>query len=681
MASEHQALPLALPLAFIVITALGYVFQRLGLSLVVGYLATGVLLGPFGFGFLTDKATLDAVAEIGIVFLLFMVGLELSPSKLKKMKGKALRAGSLQLIGSTLVLGAALYGCLQAPWWLALILGAVLALSSTALVIKGLEDAQELETTHGRLALGTLIVQDMAVIPILMLIPLLMSLGQGNTLQWSHVAWQLMKPLALLSLTVWLSLMVIPHAMDRLARTANRELFTLSVFSVGVGMAGTTLALGLGAEAGAFVAGLALSGSVYSRQVLADSRPFRDVFTSLFFVSIGTLLNPSFMVAHAPTIVSLLLGFTLLKASLAMVAFKWVRASWQAALLAGVSLFQIGELSFMVFTHVQHALVVGSGQQWLEQWTGVLTHTIILSMFLTPFVLRALPALQRKLRLWLDKLDHADIVANQHALIHGGTPAPKSVHEHPHHALVVGYGPVAQQLCEALRLEGVPYHVLEMNPSTVRNLQQEGIPVYYGNACDADVLLHAGIANSTLLVVTIPDARISQDVLHTAKQLAPEIMTVARAKYAPNVEALYQHGADSVVYDELESGSRFINTCLIKVGCSLQEATSMTNVLREQFESHYHQSTRSSLFGNHPRLTLMGDLQVEWFRVQELSPLVGKTLEQASVYKHTQVTPLAIFKFTSEQLPPEPSYRLQPGDVILGMGTGQALYQLHQYLQ
>jgi monovalent cation:H+ antiporter-2, CPA2 family len=284
----------SIALTLVLATVVATLFHRVGLPAILGFMLTGALVGPSGFGILTDMHSIEAMAELGLVFLLFMVGLELSPDKLKAMRGVALKAGSLYMVFGTALLGLGIMA-MNVPPLLAFILGGVLTISSTALVVKSLEDANQMGNPVGGVSLGTLIVQDIVVIPLLLLVPLTHTVyATAGNISWAAVGMDLGKAFVVLAATVILSLMVVPRVVDKLAHARSRELFTLSVFSLGIGMAFLTHLLGLSMEAGAFVGGLALSGSVYSKQVLSDSRPFRDVFAALFFVSLGAMLDARF---------------------------------------------------------------------------------------------------------------------------------------------------------------------------------------------------------------------------------------------------------------------------------------------------------------------------------------------------------------------------------------------------
>jgi CPA2 family monovalent cation:H+ antiporter-2 len=661
-------------------TVVAAFFHRCQLPPVLGFMLTGALTGPYGLKWMHDMATIEGASELGLVFLLFMVGLELSPAKLKRMKSTALNVGVRYMGLGTLVLGTFLWLFLKAPPFLAYVLGGVLSLSSTALVIKCLEEAQATASTVGRVALGTLIVQDIALIPLLLLVPALSSVYQNDAtgVAIGPLLLSLIKAFGVLILIVALSFRFIPQCVDRLAQTRNRELFTLFVFSLGIGMAFLTHWLGLSMEAGAFVAGLALSGSLYSKQVLSDSRPFRDVFASIFFVSLGALFDVQVVVHAWPSVLSLLLALFLSKSVIGMIVAKRANLSWKVALVSGLLLFQVGELAFMVLHHLQvnvQSLPVLSA--WVTVWMAPLIHAIILSLWLTPLLSRfILVHADGWLSRWMDKLDHATLIEHQ---IENDGKAQASLKENK--VLIVGYGPIAQQLAEALRLESIAYHVLETNATTVKNLHSEGIPALYGDATLPTVLESAAIKTVEMLVVTVPLLQVATAIIFHARQLNPELRVVARAKFQSDVAPLYAAGADSVIYDELEAGHRFIHYSLVNLGFSLQESHRLSFLLRQQFEEEFHPSDIKALPEASSRLALVGDVLLEWVTLSEASPLLYQSLEKSQLRQKTGVNIVSIIKGdTLERQDPHPHSLLQAGDVLIVLGRMTQLEALHQRL-
>ncbi|MCE2930352.1 MAG: cation:proton antiporter [Vampirovibrionales bacterium] len=665
----------------LVATVVATLFHNFKLPPVLGFMLVGALTGPYGLKWMQDQATVQGMAELGLIFLLFMVGLELSPAKLKRMKNTALHVGVRYMCLGTFVLGTALL-TLKAPPLLAYVLGGVLSLSSTALVIKCVEDAQVATSTIGRMTLGSLIVQDIAVIPLLLLVPVLHKVYGGSEVNLLLLVWDLAKALLALLATVALSFYFIPKLVDKLAQARNRELFTLSVFCLGIGMAFFTHWLGLSLEAGAFVGGLALSGSLYSKQVLSDSRPFRDVFASVFFVSLGALLNWEILSSQWLTILALCVGLLGLKTLVGIVVARQAKLSWKVAISSALLLFQVGELSFMVLRHLKEGIQNAPWLlAWSNQWMDALIHAIILSLWVTPLLSRLLFSNgQARIAKWTDQWDHADLIEEQE-LGFKHSKRLKAFDEST--VLIIGYGPVAQQLAEALRSEQITYHVLENNALTVKSLKEEGATAVYGDATSPNVLESAGIKAVDLLVVTVPIVKVATAILFHARELKPELTIVARAKYRTDVAPLYEAGADAVIYDELESGHRFIHYSLLKLGFSMQESHSRGLLLRHQFEGEFHPPEMSgSLPELSSRLPLVGDTLLEWMPVPEGSPLICQSLEGAKIRQRTGVNIVSIIQAdTLERRDAVAKSILNPGDVLISLGKASQLDALREALK
>ncbi len=661
-------------------TVVATIFHTLKLPPVLGFMLVGALTGPYGLKWMQDQATVQNMAELGLIFLLFMVGLELSPAKLKRMKNTALNVGIRYMCLGTVVLGTLLLA-LKAPPLLAYVLGGVLSLSSTALVIKCVEDGQATASTVGRVTLGTLIVQDIAVIPLLLVVPVLLKVYSGSTVDWVYVGGDLLKAVLVLVATVASSFHFIPKLVDKLAQARNRELFTLSVFSLGIGMAFFTHWLGLSLEAGAFVGGLALSGSLYSKQVLSDSRPFRDVFASVFFVSLGALLNWDVLTSQWLQILSICITLLGLKTVVGIVVAKQAKLSWKVAISSALLLFQVGELSFMVLRHlkdgVQDAPLILA---WSNQWMDALIHAIILSLWVTPLLSRLLfSGGQAWLTKLTDRWDHADLIEEQRLALSDAKPEQKS---DENKVLMVGYGPVAQQLAEALRSEQIAYQIIENNAITVKSLKEDEIPAIYGDATSPTVLESAGIQSTGLLVVTVPIVKIATSIIFHARELKAELTIVARAKYRTDVAPLYEAGADAVIYDELESGHRFIHYSLVKLGFSMQESHSMGLLLRHQFEEEFHPPEISAgLPELSSRLALVGDTLLEWMSVPEGSPLICQSLEKSKIRQTTGVTIVSIVNAeTLERRDAIAKSVLNAGDILITLGKASQLDALREAL-
>jgi CPA2 family monovalent cation:H+ antiporter-2 len=346
------------------------------------------------------------------------------------------------------------------------------------------------------------------------------------------------------------------------------------------------------------------------------------------------------------------------------------------AITASLVLFQVGELSFMVLHHLESAVASSSSiAHWFKLWLNPITHAIVLSMFITPLVVRFI---LKQGQAWLTSYF---TTWDQSELLHAQSQPIRASKNPSNRVILVGYGPVAQQLAEALRIELIGYHVIESNPQTVKNLQAEGISATFGDATSCSVLEAVGIQSAEMLVVTVPIRSVSTDIIFNARQLNPDVRIVARAKYRSDVEPLYEAGSDAVIYDELESGHRLIHSSLIGLGFTLQESHSMGLLLRHQFESEFHESSPNVLPEVSSRLALVGDTLLEWFTVPEACPFLLQTLEKSKLRQKTGVNIVTIIKAQNlERMEATANSLLEAGDVLIALGKNEQLERFRTLL-
>lgn len=636
-----------------------YVFRLLCLPSVLGFIFTGVMLGPGGLG-LIGGTEIEVLANIGVIFLLFLVGLELSPEKIKQMRFQAPWTGVLQL-GLTAVFLTLIFGGLfHMPWQLAFLIGAILSLSSTAIVLRSLEDGSQMDTVHGRLILGVLIIQDLAIIPLMTLVPTLTKPLSGDIM--ISIGMVLLKALVFSAIAVFASLKLLPRLLDRLAAANQREIFLLTVVTMVLGVSLITERMGLSYEAGAFIAGLSLSGSIFTRQVLADSRTFRDIFVTLFFVSVGLLFDVRFMMDHAGLLLAATAGMIVLKFTGAWLAAICLRFPPNVSVLTGLALFQVGEFSLILLNKTTET--VAAVPEWADMmsfWSPLLINVIVLSMFITPIVIRKLPALGH----WL---------STRHGQHQTGANA-ESADQLEDLVVVAGYGPVAQNLTEALSFHGIPFRVIEMNLWTIKRLREDGIPCIYGDVTQPDILKAAGITKASAFTITFPDVRTGELALQQAKRLNPDLCCMIRGRYQVESEGLYSMGSDVVVNDEVESSVGFVYNVLRNLGYPMARIDHTVAAIRQR-EPLPDGAAGQPVFG---RFSLMAGTKIEWIELKPGSPLIDQSIAEADIRRHTGATVLSIFEpDTQEQRQPDPGYRLKEGDILVAVGNLEQLHQLER---
>lgn len=655
-------------LIFSIGAVLAYVLQRFHLPTFLAFILTGMILGPDALN-LVQIDEIRTLAQVGIIFLLFIVGLDLSVDKLKQLRYQAPLAGVLQLSITTLVLTVVIRYLATLPWQLAFMLGSILSLSSTAIVLKSLEEHREIDSDHGRLILGVLIIQDLSIIPLMALVPYLSKPFETGLA--AELLMVLVKAIFFGGIAVVVSLKLVPAFLDRLASTNRKEVFTLALVCIGLGMALLTHNLGLSYEAGAFVAGLALSRSLFCRQVIADSKAFRDVFITLFFVSMGLLFQVDFLVRHAVLVTVVTLVLIVLKGLAAYGSIRLLKFPHRTAMWAGVSLFQVGEFSFVLLGRTLET--VNQVPAWKEVssfWSPAMIDAIILSMFLTPIVLRAFHRMTAPyFHTWRREMITPE-----------GQSEVKSFDNLPSRVVIAGFGPTARNLATVLEATQIPYSVIEMNLKTVRKLKSKGIPCVYGDVSRPDVLEEAGIHESGVLAITFPDIRTAEATIPHAKQLNPRIHCMVRSRYRVDVDRLYKIGVDSVIYEEFETSVSFIFHIMRHLDYPILETDRLISMVRESENSLFQESVS----GDHPvfgRFSLLEGTKIEWIEIQPDSPLIGKSLKEAEIRQRTGVNIIAVVGADDKsQMTAEPDLVLNAHDVLVGVGTLEQLHALENML-
>ncbi|HEY5577506.1 MAG TPA: cation:proton antiporter, partial [Deferrimonas sp.] len=467
-----------LSIVLAIATAVALLFGRLHLSVVAAFLVAGAILGPSGAGLVAESGMVDALAEIGVALLLFTVGMELSLANLGKMRFRILQGGGVQL-SATILLTVAALSLARFPLAEAIFIGFVLSLSSTAIVLKVYADRMEIDSSHGKISTGILLFQDMAVIPMMLLIP---SLRQWETAQFSTVAFTLAKAGVGVAAILLASRFVIPLLLREVIRLNSREILAMTVMFLILGTAWIARWWGLSLAMGAFLAGLVISDSMYVHEIAAQVFPFRDVFNGVFFISVGMLLDLSFLMRHLPMILLFSVGVVLAKAVCAGAAIRTLHYPWRVSVIGAIGLGQVGEFSFLLMSvGFREGLVGGVVYQNLLAVT-------ILTMVSTPFMMKAAP--------WAAKYFVRRVVRGEETedpeeeAAAGGSPgAGRS----ENHVIVSGYGMNGKNLVRVLRSTHVPYVVVDLNDALVREGREAGEPIFYGDVNNPEILDRVGV--------------------------------------------------------------------------------------------------------------------------------------------------------------------------------------------
>ncbi|HLF87468.1 MAG TPA: cation:proton antiporter [Anaerolineales bacterium] len=622
---QEITLLLEIAIALVVAFCGGVIARRLGLPTIIGYMLGGIAIGPFTPGFVGDTETISQLAELGVIFLMFGVGLHFSLNDLWKVRAVAI-PGSLGRMSVVTLLG---FGFSQIMGWTVaagVVLGLSISIASTVVLLRGLMDNGLLNTSHGRAAVGWLILEDLATVLILVLMPTLANTSDG--FDWQRLAVTLLQAAVFVILVLFVGNRLIPELLRRIAHTRSRELFILAILTIALGIAlGAAEIFGVSLALGAFVAGVVISESPLSHQVGADILPFREAFAVLFFVSIGMLVNPIYLFNNIGAVLALTGLIVIGKPVVTLIMgllFPWPA---RTALVVAVGTSHIGEFSFIL-----GQAGIASGLLEQNQYSLILAGAL-LSITINPPMFRLIRPLEKGLQrfpaLW-NLLDR-----------HGPTPIQPE-EAIANHVVIVGYGRVGHHIVDLLNVVETPYLVVEADAEQVEELGRRGIPTLFGDAANSEVIIHARLTRARALVVTVPDEAASELIVAAARDAAPELPIIARAMTEEGINRLSQLGAQYVIHPELEGGLEIVRHTLLQLGFPLQEISRYTDAIRQdRYDIHNLEEEHWLLHG---LLDASNNIEITWFRIPPGNPLAGQSLAEANLRARTGASVVAILR-------------------------------------
>jgi CPA2 family monovalent cation:H+ antiporter-2 len=630
-----------------------FLFSRLRLPTIVGFMITGVVIGPYGLGLIRKAEAIDFLAEIGVVLLLFTIGLEFSLRRILEMRRLVMFGGGLQ-VSLTVALVAAVAYALGRPFSQAVFYGFLCALSSTAIVLKSYIERAEIDAPHGRVGVGVLLFQDLSIVPMMLLLPVL---GGGEGVSLSKLALTLGAAAAAIALIIIAARKVVPFLLYHIVRLRSPEVFIISVVLMSLGTSWLTSQFGLSLALGAFIAGIILSESEYSHQIVADILPFRDVFNSVFFISIGMLLSLGALWADLTAVLAWVVALTVGKALLAFAAVRLLGYSLRVSVMAALGLAQIGEFSFILSKAglAEGLLSDADYQRFLA--------ASILSMIATPFIIKAAPRLGYALQ---SAFSPASMLE---PMVKGFRPEEPDLKGH---VVIIGYGLNGRNLARVLRRVRVPYLVLELNAEVVRNAGAEGERIVYGDATRREVLHHVGLERARILVIAISDPVATRHTVWLARQLNPDIHIIVRTRYMAELHDLIELGADDVIPEEFETSIEIFSRVLKEYGI----ARYVIHRQVSQIRSEGYQMLRS------PSLPLgvvseiadaLGGTSTETLLVEPDSPAVGKTIGELKLRSRTGVTIIAVAREERTEINPGIQFKIQADDALVLLGSPEQI--------
>ena len=621
-------LPLLINISIALIVAFigGTIARKIGLPTIVGYLLAGIIIGPFTPGFKGDIDTIRQLAELGVIFLMFGVGLHFSFSDLWRVRDIAIPGALIQTALATLLA----FGLSQLWGWSivsGIVLGLSISVASTVVLLRGLMDQSLLNTSHGQAAVGWLVMEDILSVLILVLMPTLATNGEG--FNWQDLVVTLLKASAFVVIMFFVGVRLFPWLLNKIAHTRSRELFILAILAITLGTAmGASELFGVSLALGAFVAGAIISQSHLSHQVGADIFAFREAFSVLFFVSVGMLVNPTFLwqnIGHVAIITALVV---IGKSTIVILMGLFFPRPARTFLVIAVGLAQVGEFSFIL------------GQAGLslklltaDQYSLILAASLV-SITINPLMYKLLP--------WLEKtLQHLPGFWKR---MDASIPLVEVKEEDlQDHVVIVGYGRIGKHLVDVLESLHIPLLVIESDMERIDLLNQRKIPTLYGDAANSEVITHAHLGKARAIISTVPEDSSAATVVTAARDINPDLSIIARAASLEGVQNLNKLGATHIVHPELEGGLELVHHTLLSLGFPLREVHSYADAVRRDnydidiITGEEHRSL-------HNLVSAFEGIEITWATLRPESPIAGKTLAEANIRSRTGASVVAFIR-------------------------------------
>jgi CPA2 family monovalent cation:H+ antiporter-2 len=639
---------------FAVSVVIAYLCYRFRLVPIVGFLIAGVIIGPHALGLVHDLDLVNILAEIGIILLMFTIGIEFSLERLGRIR-KAIFVGGGFQVGITTAIVTGILMAIGISWKTGIYTGCLVALSSTAIVLGLLSDQDKTGTPGGQLCLAVLIFQDLATVVIILLLPFL----GGQSRNSLSVLWLLGKAVILIVVVLVFAQRVVPWILEKIAQTRRQELFLLTVVAICFGTAALTNMVGVSLSLGAFLGGLVVSESNFREQAISEVLPFRTIFTAVFFVSVGMLLDVKTLIQHplliaGTTIVVLVIKFLINTGSMLSLGYpiRIVAAS-------GLAIAQIGEFSFVLERAGRGVGLTPAGLGDLGSQAFIAVSVLL--MIASPFLFNAAPHLGYKL-------------SNTRFNRWGGesfTPQPSSSESNlEDHVIIIGYGPAGRHLVKVLSDSGIQFVVIEMNPNSVQEMRKQQIPVIYGDASRIHILQQARVKRAKVCVIATNDPRSTPLILNQARFLNPTIQLIVRTRYLRNVAYLEQKGADIVVPEEMQTTVRLFSHVLNAYMVPQQEIDQYIQKIRK----NDYKIMRNSIPRGRPEVLKGLDeegLHTRTVTVRESSPLSGQTLKDLQLRNRHGITVLAVKRGHQTFNNPAGEFTLAPDDRLVLVADAQ----------
>jgi CPA2 family monovalent cation:H+ antiporter-2 len=631
---------------------IAYLCTRIRLVPIAGFLLTGVMVGPNALGLVQDPELVSTLAEIGVILLLFEIGIEFSLAKLARLKRAISIGGGLQA-GLTIAIVAGGGWAAGVDWASSIYTGFLVALSSTAVVLSLLSDRGETDTPSGQLSLAMLIFQDLAIVAMILLIPMLAGTGGSG---WA-VAGALGQAVAVIIAVLVLARVVVPRILEAVAYARRPELFVIVVATIGLGTAWLVSLAGVSLELGAFLAGLVVSESEYSEQAMSEVLPFRSLFNAVFFVSVGMLLDVSFFLEQPLWLLAGVVGVLVLKALVTTISALVLGYPIRIAAGVGLTLAQIGEFSFVL---ERTGRAVGLSPMGLgPAGEQVFIVTAVLLMLGTPALIGVGP----RLGAWLQSMVGGRFAA-------GSAADEAAASERQDHVVIVGFGPAGRRLAQVLHEDGLPFVVVDLNPQSVEEARELGYPALYGDATRGPLLEEAGIHHAKLAVVVVNDPRAAYRITRVARYENPTLQLIVRTRFLSDLERIRAAGADVVVPEEIEASVQIFAHVLRAYRVDATEIEKQVRTIR----AHDYELLRGDGEGAHLLLQGLDEdgVHTRTVTVREACPAAQCTLDDLRLEQEHGLTVLAVRRDDDTMSAPDGTFTLRAGDRLVVMGSAEA---------
>ncbi len=654
-----KSLVLIFGVSAIVVFALG----RLKIPSIVGFLVAGVLLGPYGLKLIKDIHSIELFAEIGVILLMFTIGLEFSLKNLVYLRSQVLREGGLQVLLTTGIITLLSLIFFDQRLNMAVFDGFLVTLSSTAIVMKLLMERAELSSPYGRSSLGILIFQDLCVVPFMLLVPVLTGNGGGI----DKIFITLLKAIIVVGLVIFSARWTVPFILHEVVKSKSRELFVITIILLCTGTAFFTSKLGLSLALGAFIAGIVISESEYASQAISDILPFKESFTGLFFISVGMLMDINFLFSNVGMVMGVVVAILFLKSLTGLFSGIVAGQSFRISLMTGLYISQIGEFSFVLALKGKSAgLITENGYQ-------LFISASVLTMLITPFIIMASHGFSEYLFRKLP-VKSFETLRRRRERERESYPSKRS-----EHVIIIGFGLNGSNLARVLKSADIPYVILELNPVTVRKWKKKGEPIYYGDGTSAEILHKMGVRRARILVIAISDASATRRIVQIARHENPSLHIIVRTRYVAEVDDLIKLGANEVIPEEFETSIEIFSRVLHHYHVPMNIITEHIENIRKD---SYSALRSIELSGRHlgERYEFLKGIDTETYLIKSGSQIIGHSLRELHLRAETGVTVIAIQRGEEIYQNPPAEFVLKERDVLLLIGKKKDLKKAIEYL-